>query len=610
MSEISQAFYTGNCFDAYRFFGGHPVSASDQDGWRFRIWAPSAVMVQVVGDFNQWRGQDMTFYPGGYWETVVSSAREGQLYKFNIHGRDDSWVMHSDPYALSAELRPGTASRLTRLDFAFRDQAWMENRSKCYDTPLNIYEMHAGSWKHRPGTEPGDEDVWYNYEELANELIPWLKAHHYTHVELLPIAEYPFDGSWGYQTTGYFAPTSRYGTPAQFAAFVNACHRENIGVLIDFVPVHFACNRDGLTKLDGTYLYEYDSDVGRSEWGTNNFNFYRGEVCSFLCSAASIWMDVYHCDGIRMDAISRAIYWSGDPKRGVNDGAVRFLQKLNHGLNDRWPTGIYMAEDSTNYLKVTAPTSYDGVGFDYKWNLGWMHDLLDYFATPFGERKDHYHKLTFSMHYFYNELYLLSLSHDEVVHGKKTIIDKMWGTYEEQFAQARMLYLYMYAHPGKKLNFMGNELAHWREWDEDRELDWKLLAYPAHDAFQKYMAKLGELYTQMPALYSGEYHPDCFEWVACQSVDQGAYAWLRKSQGQTVLFVMNTLDQPLKNFPLYLKYPAKATLLVNSAAKEWGGKSTQRAELHTTEGGVYERDYTLRVNVPPLSGMLYELHSL
>lgn len=610
MSEVPQGFYTGDCFDAYRFFGAHPVSRNEQDGWRFRIWAPSAIQVQVVGDFNQWQGWNMQFYPGGYWETIIPAAREGQLYKFNIHGRDGKWVQHTDPYGLAAELRPGTASRLAKIEFSFQDQNWMAHRSKCYDSPLNIYEMHAGSWKRHPAPEGEEAGAWYNYEELADELIPWLKAHHYTHVELLPLAEHPFDGSWGYQTTGYFAPTSRYGTPAQFASFVDRCHRADIGVLMDFVPVHFACNEDALVKLDGTHLYEYDSDVGYSEWGTHNFNFYRGEVCSFLNSAAAIWMDVYHCDGIRMDAISRAIYWTGDPRRGVNSGAVNFLQKLNHGLNERWPTGIYVAEDSTNYLKVTAPTSYGGVGFDYKWDLGWMHDALDYFATPFGERKDHYHKLTFSMHYFYNELYLLSLSHDEVVHGKKTIIDKMWGTYEEKVAQARMLYLYMYAHPGKKLNFMGNELAHWREWDEDRELDWDLLKYPVHDGFQKYMAELGRLYTEMPALYSGEYHPNNFEWVACQSVDQGAYAWLRCSQGQTVLCVLNTLDQPLENFPLYLRYPARASLLLDSEAQQWGGTSTLHDELETTDGGVYERDYTLRVNVPAMGGLLYELHTL
>ena len=355
-------------------------------------------------------------------------------------------------------------------------------------------------------------------------------------------------------------------------------------------------------------LYEYDSDVGHSEWGTCNFNYYRREVCSFLNSAAALWMEVYHCDGIRMDAISRALYWQGDPARGVNEGAVTFLRNLNHGLNDRWPTGVYMAEDSTNFLKVTAPTRYDGIGFDYKWDMGWMHDTLDYFATPFGQRPDAYGKIIFSMHYFYNELYLLALSHDEVVHGKKTVIDKLWGTYEEKCAQLRTLYFYMYAHPGKKLNFMGNELGHFREWDEKRELDWDLLKYPFHDAFQKYFGALSRLYATQPALYAGEYDPRCFEWVASESRDEGVYAWLRKGAGQTILCVMNTQNTAHKKFPLYLSFPAGAEELLNTEAPCWGGadKSKPKA-LHTSDGGVYGRDYTLTMDLPAMGSRMFKL---
>ena len=485
----------------------------------------------------------------------------------------------------------------------------MERRDKCRNLPLNIYELHAGSWKQKPNaTKPDGSDGWYDYEELARELIPWLLDHHFTHVELLPLAEHPFDGSWGYQTTGYFSVTSRYGSPAQFASFVNACHRMGIGVIMDFVPVHFAANADALARFDGTYLYEYDSDVGHSEWGTCNFNYYRGEIRSFLNSAAALWMDVYHCDGIRMDAISRALYWQGDPNRGVNEGAVTFLRNLNHGLNERWPTGIYTAEDSTNFLKVTAPTRYDGIGFDYKWDMGWMHDTLDYFATPFGERPDAYHKLTFSMQYFYNELYLLALSHDEVVHGKKTIIDKLWGTYEEKCAQLRTLYFYMYTHPGKKLNFMGNELGHFREWDEKKELDWGLMKYPFHDSFQKYFAELGRLYATEPALYDGEYNPNCFEWIACESRDEGVYAWLRKGAGQTILCVMNTQNTAHKKFPLYFQYPCAADELLNSEAACWNGADRSRTRhLHTTDGGVYGRDYTLSVDLPAMGSRMYRI---
>jgi 1,4-alpha-glucan branching enzyme len=626
---IPRDFYLGTCFDAYRFLGAHPAPGGK--GWVFRVYAPNAAAVDVCGDFNDWNGAPLAFDPrgGGVWSGTVANAVEGQNYKYRIHTKDGASSLRCDPYAFASELRPGTASRLARLDFPFDDDAWMAARDKCRNRPLNIYEVHAGSWKHKPAApekptaaakapaagrpadgktaEPDISASWYDYEELARELIPWLLEHHYNYVELLPLAEHPFDGSWGYQTTGYFSVTSRYGTPAQFAAFVNACHRMGIGVLMDFVPVHFAANADALAQFDGTHLYEYDHDMGRSEWGTCNFNFFRGDVCSFLNSAAAMWMDVYHCDGIRMDAISRAIYWQGDPGRGVNEGAVKFLRALNHGLNQRWPTGIYAAEDSTNFLKVTAPTRYDGLGFDYKWDMGWMHDTLDYFATPFWERPDHYDKITWSMAYFYNELYLLALSHDEVVHGKKTIIDKLWGTYEEKCSQLRTLYFYMFTHPGKKLNFMGNELAHFREWDEARELDWDLLKYPFHDNFQKFFALLSRIYSTEPALFEGEYNPACFEWVACQSRDEGVYAWLRKGRGQSLLCVMNTQNRVHKAFPLYLKAPCAAKELLNTEAEDWGGPCKALRALHTTEGGVYERNYTLSVDLPAMGSCLFRL---
>ena len=600
---LPQEYHTGACFDLYRHLGAHPCKG----GWSFRIWAPGALDVQLEGDFNGWQGAPMTRDNAGVW-SCTAKAKEGQLYKFRVLGPDGCWTEHSDPCALAAELRPGTASRLfdlSHLEAQFTDGVWMAGQDKHYDRPMNIYEMHAGSWKRRP------DGSWYDYEELAQELIPWLVEHQYTHVELLPLAEHPFDGSWGYQNTGYFAPTSRYGTPVQFARFVNACHMAGIGVLMDFVPVHFAKNADGLARLDGTFLYEYDSDVGQSEWGTCNFNFYRGEVRSFLNSAAAIWLDLYHCDGIRMDAISRALYWLGDPSRGVNQGAVQFLQNMNQGLHQRFPSAILTAEDSTNFLKVTAPVEYDGLGFDYKWDMGWMHDTLDFFATPFDQRRDAYHKLTFSMSYFYNELYLLSLSHDEMVHGKKTVIDKLWGTYEEKFAQARLLYFYMLTHPGKKLNFMGSELAHFREWDEERELDWMLLRYPLHDAFHKYIAALNGLYHAEPALYEGEYNAACFEWVACQSRDEGIYAYLRKGRGGPLLAVMNTQPKAYLKYPLYLTEGCTARMLFSTDLQQWGGTTKAPSQPQATlPSRVFGRNHTLYVDLPPLSGALYRLEEL
>ena len=602
-------FKQGNNCEAYRYFGAHLETRVGESGVVFRVWAPHAVAISVVGDFNSWKPGSHPMHKvdgDSVWELFIPGMKEYDVYKYCVTTRAGDLVYKADPYAFHAETRPSNGSKVYDLSgFAWHDAAWQAAQKKAdvINGPMNIYEMHAGSWKLKEGGKP------YNYSELADELIPYIRDMGYTHVELLPVMEYPFDGSWGYQVTGYFAPTSRYGTPAQFAGFVNACHRMGIGVIMDFVPVHFAANADALAKFDGTYLYEYDSDVGQSEWGTCNFNFYRGEVRSFLNSAAAIWLDLYHCDGIRMDAISRALYWQGDPNRGVNQGAVNFLRSLNHGLNERWPTGIYMAEDSTNFLKVTAPTRYEGVGFDYKWDMGWMHDTLDYFATPFGERPGCYGKLLFSMHYFYNELYLLALSHDEVVHGKKTIIDKLWGSYAEKCAQLRTLYFYMYTHPGKKLNFMGNELAHFREWDEKRELDWNLLEYPFHDAFQKYFAALSRTYASEPALYDGEYNPDCFEWVANESCAEGVYAWLRKGRGQNLLCVMNTQDHAHKKFPLYLKFPCSAELVLDTEAGTWGGvhKAHRKQNFHTTDGGVFGRDYTLTLDLPAMGSYLLRL---
>ena len=613
--SIPQSFWDGTCFDAYRRMGAHPAAGDKGEaGWQFILFAPGARAVSVClggpdgpHPFEHSTDLPMTKDNAGFWRAWAAGPEEGDCYQYRITGADGVTQLHADPYAFWSQLRPGTASRLTSLAFPFDDGEWMARRSKGYDLPVNIYELHAGSWKHKPGASaPDGSDGWYDYDDLARELIPWLAEHHFTHLELLPLAEHPFDGSWGYQTTGYFAPSSRYGSPAQFARLVNACHRMGIGVIMDFVPVHFAADPTGLARLDGTCLYEYDSDVGRSEWGTCNFNYYRGEVRSFLNSAAALWLQVYHCDGIRMDAVSRAIYWLGDPARGVNQGALDFLRGLNHGLNQRWPTAFTVAEDSTNYLKITAPTRYDGVGFDYKWDMGWMHDTLDYFATPFGQRPEQYGKLLFSMEYFYNELYLLAFSHDEVVHGKGTIIQKLWGTYEEKCSQLRTLYLYMYAHPGKKLNFMGNELAHFREWDERRPLDWELLRYPFHDSFQRYFAALGLLYASEPALYEGEYDPRCFTWVEHSSPDKGVYAWLRQGRGQRLLCVINTQDKAWSDFPLQLSFPAAARELLNTEDPQWGGRFDGARQLHTVPGG---SAHLLRADLPAMGGRLFRLEA-
>ena len=601
---IPRAFFNGDCFDAYRILGAHPCTDSNgAEGWRFAVWAPGATAVEVCGGFDGWeRGVPMEKADTGVWSAFIPGLAEGDLYKYRVHGADGSTVMRSDPYAFATELRPGTASKLTKLDFTFDDTAWMERRDKCRNRPLNIYELHAGSWKHKPGaTRPDGSDGWYNYEELARELIPWLLEHHFTHVELLPLAEHPFDGSWGYQTTGFFAPTSRYGTPDELCTLIDACHAADIGVIFDFVPVHFAVDEYGLKRFDGTALYEYPAAaVGESEWGSCNFMHSRGEIRCFLQSAADYWLRTFHADGLRMDAVSRLIYWQGDPARGVNGSTLEFLKNMNQGLQQRHPTAMLIAEDSTNFEKVTAPVEYGGLGFDYKWDLGWMNDTLDYFKKTPEERKSNLGKLTFSMMYFWREHYILPFSHDENVHGKATILQKMYGEYQDKFPQGRALYLYMAIHPGKMLDFMGNEFGQLREYDESREQDWLLLDYPIHEAFANYRRTLNELYRKYDAFWSGEYNPDHFLWLDCDHPELDACAILRKGQEATVFAAFNFGDTELKDYELTLPGKGKITPLLNSDWNCFGGRTARPKALRskTTTGSV-------KLTLAPYSAQLY-----
>ena len=602
---IPREFFNGDCFDAYRILGAHPCSDNGTEGWRFAVWAPGATAVEVCGGFDGWEaGVPMEKADTGVWSAFIPGLAEGDLYKYRVHGADGSVVMRSDPYAFSTELRPGTASRLTKLDFHFDDSAWMERRDKCRNRPLNIYEMHVGSWRHKPGSKEADgSDGWYNYEELAKELIPWLLDHHFTHVELLPLAEHPFDGSWGYQITGFYAPTSRYGTPQQLAEFVNACHKEGIGVILDFVPVHFAIDSYGLKEFDGTPLYEYPAAaVGQSEWGSCNFMHSRGEIRCFIQSCADYWLQVFHADGLRMDAVSRLIYWQGDPNRGVNGSTLEFLKGMNQGLQQRHPTALLIAEDSTNYPKVTAPVEYGGLGFDYKWDLGWMNDTLDYFKKTSEERKENLGKLTFSMMYAWNEHYILPFSHDENVHGKATIVQKMYGDYEGKFPQARALYLYMAIHPGKKLDFMGNEFAQLREFDESREQDWMVLDYPNHNDFRRFRQALNRAYCAEDAFWRREYDPSAFQWLDCSHPELDACAILRQGSEAAVLAAFNFGDTELEDYTLTLPVAGKLTLLLDTDWETFGGSTAapKRSCARKT-------DRELKLTLPPFSGRLYRL---
>ena len=521
-------FYTGKIFDAYKYLGAH-INRGENGKVEevvFRTFAPSASRISVIGEFNGWTETPLEkVHDGNFWEMISKEAKPGMMYKYRIYDCAGNCIDHCDPYGYGMELRPNTASIIRDMDaYKFHDGKWMKKRSDHSELPLNVYELHFGSFR-KPSEEP---DAWYDYEEMADILLPYLKENGYNYLEIMPLNEYPCDESWGYQGTGFFSPTSRYGTADQLKYFVDRCHENDIGVILDFVPVHFAVDDYALANYDGTALYEYPhSDVGDSEWGSRNFMHSRGEVRSFLQSAAEYWLNEYHIDGLRMDAISRAIYWQGMPERGVNSNAVEFLRYMNQGLKERHPSVILAAEDSTSFPGVTKPVEEGGLGFDYKWDMGWMNDTLDYFRTAPEYRARDYHKLTFSMMYYYDERYLLPLSHDEVVHGKATILLKMYGDYEQKFPQARAFYMYMYAHPGKKLNFMGNEIGHFREWDEKRELDWNLLTFPAHQDFHRFMEELNHFYLEHPALSELDYDTEGFQWIECHAEEKCIYVFER-----------------------------------------------------------------------------------
>lgn len=594
-----QEFYDGKMFDAYRYLGAH----KEGERIRFVTYAPKASKISVIGEFNGWKEE---FFEkdgqSGFFQFVSDRAREGQMYKYCIYGPDGKMQEHCDPYGFEMELRPGACSMIRELgNYEFHDRSWMEKRSVGICEAVNIYEMHMGSWK----MNPEDENGWYHYDEIAEMLIPYLKKNHYTHVELMPLSEHPFDGSWGYQNTGFFAPTKRYGTPDQLMKFVDLLHQADIGVIMDFVPVHFAMDGYGLKLYDGTPLYEYDNrDTGESEWGSCNFIHSRREVQCFLQSAANYWLEEYHFDGIRMDAVSRLIYWQGDENRGVNDTAIKFLKDFNLGLKQRHPTAMLIAEDSTSYPGVTAPIWKGGLGFDYKWDLGWMHDTLEYFQTAPEYRSRDYHKLTFSMMYFWNEHYMLEFCHDEVVHGKATILQKMYGDYEDKFPQARAMYLYMMMHPGKKLNFMGNEFGQLREWTEKQEQDWVVLKYPIHDAFHRYMIKLNDIYRKEKELHY-DYDPENFKWLDCHQEERCIYAMGRVSENRVLTGIFNFSDQEQEDYELEIPGEWQQEILLHTDWMDYGGEVEKGKENCSLS--VKKQQSKLTITLPRYSGIFIAL---
>ncbi|MEN8079346.1 1,4-alpha-glucan branching protein GlgB [Clostridioides difficile] len=573
-------FYTGKVFDAYKYLGVH----LENNEVVFRTYAPNALKIEVIGEFDNWQGSEMQRCEDEkFFECRVKNAQEGMLYKYRIYNKDGSVIDHCDPYGFGMELRPNTASIIRNLDnYKFNDEMWLRNRSDCKDKPLNIYEVHLGSWRKK------SDDTWYTYREIVDMIIPYVNEYGYNYIEIMPLSEHPCDESWGYQNTGFFSPTSRYGTAEDLMYFIDKCHENNIGVIMDFVPVHFAIDGFALANYDGTPLYEYPhEDIAISQWGSKNFMHSKGEVRSFLQSAANYWLEEYHFDGLRVDALSNIIYWQGNSDRGENKGAVEFIKEMNKGLKKMHPTAILAAEDSTAYPKVTNSVDDGGLGFDYKWDMGWMNDTLEYFKVHPYDRKRDYHKLTFSMMYFYSEHFLMPLSHDEVVHGKATIVQKMNGEYNDKFKQARALYMYMYAHPGKKLNFMGNEIAQFREWDEKRQQDWDILQYPIHNQFHNFMKELSHIYLSHQALYKRDYYNDGFKWRDCHQEEKCIYAFERFGDGEKIISIFNFSDQYHNGYELMLDNFENIEILIDSNMNQYGGEGNSEYRILIEENIKY-----------------------
>ena len=544
---MRKEFYTGHLFDVYRYFGAH----KEGENFIFRVFAPSAKGVCVFGEFSNWT--EIPMYQEGQSGVYVSEpipAKTGQLYKYCIYTANGGRVEHCDPYGFQMELRPGDCSILTDLySYKFKDEKWMKNRTVGFDSPVNIYEIHAGSWRKKG---EGQTD-WYTYIELAKLLIPYVKKNHYTHIEMMPLSEHPFDGSWGYQNTGFFAPTARYGTPDELKKFVDECHQAGIGVIMDFVPVHFAVDYYGLKEFDGTCLYEHlDPRQGyHPHWGTLIYNYGRPEVKNFLIANALYWIEECHVDGLRVDAVASMLYLDYGKKDGEwvankygdnkNLEAIEFFKHLNTVVLGRNHGTVMIAEESTAWPKVTGKAEDDGLGFSLKWNMGWMNDFLEYMKLDPYFRKGDHNKMTFSMTYAYSEKYVLVISHDEVVHLKCSMLNKMPGYPDDKFKNLKAAYAFMIFHPGKKLLFMGQDFGQLREWSEERELDWYLLEEDNHKDLQNFVKTLFHMYKKYPALYAGDNDPNGFEWINADDADRSIFSLVRKSptKRNNLLFVVN-----------------------------------------------------------------------
>ncbi|MDH3950437.1 MAG: 1,4-alpha-glucan branching protein GlgB, partial [Deltaproteobacteria bacterium] len=615
-------FNEGSHFRLYEKLGSHLLSAGEGQGTYFAVWAPDAEQVCVIGDFNDWNKRTHPLKPkdrSGIWEGVIPEAVKGARYKYHIVSRyNDYRVDKADPFGIYNDTPPETVNIVWDLEYTWNDQAWMAKRGNhnSSDAPISIYEVHLGSWMRL--AEQGNR--WLTYRELAVKLTEYVQQMGYTHVQFLPVMEHPFYGSWGYQTRGYFAPTSRHGTPQDFMYLIDCLHQHDIGVLLDWVPSHFPTDEHGIGYFDGTHLYEHsDPQIGfHPDWKSFIFNYGRSEVRSFLISSALFWLETYHADGLRFDAVASMLYLDYSRKEGEwipneyggreNLGAISFLRRLNEEIYSTYPDVQTIAEESTSWPMVSRPTYVGGLGFGMKWDMGWMHDTLVYMSKNPIYRKYHHNQLTFRLLYAFNENFVLPLSHDEVVHGKGSLLGKMPGDDWQKFANLRLLFGHMYAQPAKKLLFMGGEFGQWNEWYHEESLDWHLLELPLHAGLQRWVKELNRTYRTEKALYELDFDPAGFEWIDCNDTQQSTLSLIRKSRStsEIMLTVLNFTPTPRYNYQVGVPRGGLWQEILNSDAEEYGGSG------HGNFGGIeavpieiHGRPYSLKLTLPPLGAVFF-----
>lgn len=613
-------FSEGNHYKTYEKLGAHSITHEGIKGVFFAVWAPNAKRVSVIGNFNHWDGrsnQMRTRGSTGIWEIFIPELAEGEIYKYEIKTFDEKILEKADPYAFRAEYRPKTGSIVHSIGtYKWKDKKYMQKRDEKdhFNEPISIYEVHLGSWKRKEGNQ------FLTYRELAEDLVKYVDEMGYTHIELMPVAEYPLDASWGYQVTGYYAPTSRYGTPEDFCYFVDKCHQKGIGVIMDWVPAHFPVDAHGLGLFDGTALYEHaDPKKGfHQDWATFIFNYGRNEVRNFLISNALFWLDYYHIDGLRVDAVASMLYldyaredgeWIPNEYGGnENLEAISFIKRLNEQIYSEHPGVLMIAEESTAWTGVSRPTYIGGLGFSLKWNMGWMNDFLEYISKEPIHRKYHHNNLTFSMIYAFTENFVLVLSHDEVVHGKNALISKMPGDDWQKFANLRLAIGYMYGHPGKKLNFMGTEFGQWHEWNFEKSLDWHLLNWDGHKKFQNYFKALNKIYKENSPLFEIDFDEKGFEWVNCNDWDNSVISFIRKSSiDENVLIVANFTPVPRFNYKIGVTKHCLWEEILNSDAIEYGGSGIGNMGGFWSDEIPWDyKPYSLNITIPPLSIIMFK----